>query len=79
MKYFSNYINFIQTFLLNKNIDNDDTEWQSSKDLSDLATSTATYCITNSIKLKIDCKELILVVKVNHDSIDDTITAKSKL
>lgn len=63
---YKKYVGFINTALLNKNIDNEDHEWEENAPLRDFIYSNSSLTLTNSVSLHIDSSELILLIKINE-------------
>lgn len=78
MKKQEKYINCIETVLVNRNIDNEETDWQQSERFNRLINSPQPIYITDSVKLGIDSSELLLMVKLNSATIDDKIIESIK-
>lgn len=62
---FQKYVGFINTALLNKNIDSEDHEWEAKAPLQDFIYSQSTLVLTNSVSLGIDSSELLLLIRIN--------------
>ena len=69
MKKLDKYINYIETVLINKNIDNEDTEWKQSAELTRLSNTSESLYSTDSLSLGIDASELLLLIKINSDTV----------
>lgn len=78
MKKLDKYINYIETVLINKNIDNEDTEWKQSAELTRLSNTSESLYSTDSLSLGIDASELLLLIKVNSDTISENLIANIK-
>ena len=78
MKKLDKYINYIETVLINKNIDNEDTEWKQSAELTRLLNTSETIYITDSLSLGIDASELLLLIKINSDTVSEKLIANIK-
>ena len=72
------YINYINTVLINKNIDNEITDWKNNKELYLLSETTNEIYMSDSIALGIDANELIYFIKINSEMVDDNIISKIK-
>lgn len=78
MKKLDKYINYIETVLINKNIDNEDTEWKQSAELTRLSNTSESLYSTDSLSLGIDASELLLLIKVNSDTVSENLIANIK-
>ena len=78
MKKLDKYINYIETVLINKNIDNEDTEWKQNSELARLLNASESIYITDSLSLGIDTDELLLLVKINSDIVSEELIANIK-
>ena len=78
MKNLDKYINYIETVLINKNIDNEDTEWKQSAELTRLSNTSESLYSTDSLSLGIDASELLLLIKVNSDTVSENLIANIK-
>lgn len=78
MKKLDKYIKYIETVLINKNIDNEDTEWQQHPELIKLLNTSKSIYITDSLTLKIDADELLLLVKIVPDKVDGNFAQNIK-
>ena len=78
MKKLDKYINYIETVLINKNIDNEDTEWKQNSELTRLLNTSERIYITDSLSLGIDADELLLLVKINSDTVSEELIANIK-
>ena len=63
MRKIEKYINYIKTVLINKNIDNEITDWKSHQNLLELSNTTSEIYFTDSVKLGMDANELIYLIK----------------
>ena len=80
---YQKYIDFIKTALQNKNIDNDDHEWETTAPLQSLIYPSSPLSLTNSVSLGIIRSELLLLVQIKEklpsvDSIINAIDAEIK-
>ncbi len=78
MKKLDKYINYIETVLINKNIDNEDTEWKQSAELTRLLNTSESLYSTDSLSLGIDASELLLLIKINSDTVSENLIANIK-
>lgn len=78
MKKLDKYINYIETVLINKNIDNEDTEWKQSAELTRLSNTSESLYSTDSLSLGIDASEFLLFIKVNSDTVSENLIANIK-
>ena len=78
MKKLDKYINYIETVLINRNIDNEDTEWKQSAELTRLSNTSESLYSTDSLSLGIDASELLLLIKVNSDTVSENLIANIK-
>lgn len=78
MKKTDKYINYIETVLINKNIDNEDTEWKQNSELTKLLSTSESIYITDSLTLGIDADEVLLLVKINSDAVSDNFIVNIK-
>lgn len=78
MRKIEKYINYIKTVLINKNIDNEITDWKSHQDLLELSNTTSEMYFTDSVKLGMDANELIYLIKINSDTVNDTVVSNIK-
>ena len=65
------YINYIETVLINKNIDNEDTEWQNNSNFLSLLNAEDDVYIVDSINMGLDVNELVLLVKTTYNTINE--------
>ncbi len=75
MRKIEKYINYIKTVLINKNIDNEITDWKSHPNLLELSNASSEMYFTDSLTLGMDANELIYLIKINADTVDDTVVA----
>ena len=78
MKKINKYINYIETVLTNKNIDNEDSEWKQSSELFLLSNPPDNVYIIDSQTMGIDTDELLLLVKVNLEIVNDILVERIK-
>lgn len=78
MKKLDKYINYIETVLINKNIDNEDAEWKQNAELAKLLNTSESIYVIDSMSLRIDADELLLLVKINSDTVSDDLIANIK-
>lgn len=78
MRKIEKYINYIKTVLINKNIDNEITDWKSHQNLLELSNTTSEIYFTDSVKLGMDANELIYLIKINSDTVNDTVVSNIK-
>ena len=78
MKKLDKYINYIETVLINKNIDNEDTEWKQSAELTRLLNTSESIYAIDSLSLGIDANELLLLVKINSDIVSEDLIVSIK-
>ena len=78
MKKLDKYINYIETVLINKNIDNEDTEWKQSAELTRLLNTSESIYAIDSLSLGIDASELLLLVKINSDIVSEDLIVSIK-
>ena len=78
MRKIEKYINYIKTVLINKNIDNEITDWKSHQNLLELSNTTSEIYFTDSVKLGRDANELIYLIKINSDTVNDTVVSNIK-
>lgn len=78
MKKLDKYINYIETVLINKNIDNEDAEWKQNAELAKLLNTSESIYVIDSMSLGIDADELLLLVKINSDTVSDDLIANIK-
>lgn len=78
MRKIEKYINYIKTVLINKNIDNEITDWKSHQNLLELSNTTSEMYFTDSVKLGMDANELIYLIKINSDTVNDTVVSNIK-
>ena len=78
MKKIDKYVNYIETVLINKNIDNEETEWKQHPALKTLLSTSENIYITDSLTLGINSSELLLLVKVNSDIINESLIINIK-
>lgn len=78
MRKIEKYINYIKTVLINKNIDNEITDWKSHQNLLELSNTTSEIYCTDSVKLGMDANELIYLIKINSDTVNDTVVSNIK-
>lgn len=69
------YVNYIKTVLINKNIDNEITDWKNHPALAPLADTTSDTYVVDSLTLGMDTNELIYLIKIQSDTIDERIVA----
>lgn len=73
MKKLDKYINYIETVLINKNIDSEDTEWTQSAELKGLVNTSENIYVTDSLSLGIDTEELFLLIKINLETVNEDL------
>lgn len=73
MRKIEKYINYIKTVLINKNIDNEITDWKSHPNLLELSSTSSETYFTDSLALGMDAKELIYLIKINSDILNDNV------
>ena len=78
MKNLDKYINYIETVLINKNIDNEETEWKHSLELARLLNTSEDIYIADSLSTGIDASELLLLIKINSDTVSENLIANIK-
>ena len=78
MKNLDKYINYIETVLINKNIDNEETEWKHSSELAKLINTSEDIYIADSLSTGIDASELLLLIKINSDTVSEKLIANIK-
>lgn len=78
MKNLDKYINYIETVLINKNIDNEETEWKHSSELARLLSTSEDIYIADSLSTGIDTSELLLLIKINSDTVSENLIANIK-
>ena len=78
MRKIEKYINYIKTVLINKNIDNEIADWKSHQNLLELSNTTSEMYFTDSVKLGMDANELIYLIKINSDTVNDTVVSNIK-
>ncbi|MBQ3041523.1 MAG: AIPR family protein [Clostridia bacterium] len=78
MKNLDKYINYIETVLINKNIDNEETEWKHSSELAKLLNTSEDIYIADSLSTGIDASELLLLIKINSDTVSENLIANIK-
>ena len=78
MKKLDKYINYIETVLINKNIDNEDTAWKQNPEIAKLLSTSENIYITDSLSLKMDVDELLLLVKINSDTVSENLIVNIK-
>ena len=71
MKKLDKYINYIETVLMNKNIDSESTEWKQNSDFRSLVNTSEELLIIDSLTLEIAATELLLLVKINSNTITE--------
>ena len=70
MKKLDKYINYIETVLMNKNIDSESTEWKQNSDFRSLVNTSEELLIIDSLTLEIAATELLLdLYGFNEDDI----------
>lgn len=60
------YINFIKQTLISKNIDNDDTSWETSGKLNDFVVSRENVAIVDSEDLEMNLDDLLIIVRIKE-------------
>ena len=78
MKNLDKYINYIETVLINKNIDNEETEWKHSSELTKLLSTSEDIYIADSLSTGIDASELLLLIKINSNTVSEDLIANIK-
>ncbi len=78
MRKIDKYINYIKAVLINKNIDNEITDWKNHPGLSQLSNTAPETYIIDSLRLGMDANELIYLIKINSDTVDDNIVSNIK-
>ena len=78
MKKIEKYINYIKTVLINKNIDNEITDWKSHPNLSELLNTSSEMYFADSLTLGMDANELIYLIKINSDTVNDNMVSNIK-
>ena len=78
MRKIEKYINYIKTVLINKNIDNEITDWKNHPNLLELSNTSSGMYFTDSLTLGMDANELIYLIKINSDTVDDNMVANIK-
>lgn len=78
MRKIDKYINYIKTVLINKNIDNEITDWKKHPNLLELSNTSSGMYFTDSLTLGMDANELIYLIKINSDTVDDHMVSDIK-
>ena len=78
MKNLDKYINYIETVLINKNIDNEETEWKHSSELTKLLSTSEDIYIADSLSIGIDASELLLLIKIDSNTVSEELIANIK-
>ena len=78
MKKLDKYINYIENILINKNIDNEDTEWKQNDELAGLLNTSESIYVTDSLSLGMNADEFLLLIKINSDTVSEDIIINIK-
>lgn len=78
MEKLDKYIDYIETVLVNKNIDNEDIGWKQNSELLNMLNSSEDICIIDSLTVGIDVDELLLLIKINAEAIDENFMTNIK-
>lgn len=78
MRKIDKYINYIKTVLMNKNIDNEISDWKNHPNLLELSNASSGIYFTDSLTLGMDANELIYLIKVYSDTVDDNMVSNIK-
>ena len=70
------YINFIKQTLISKNIDNDDTSWETSGKLNDFVVSRENVAIVDSEDLEMNLDNLLIIVRIKECIDEDELAEK---
>ncbi len=70
MRKIDKYINYIKTVLVNKNIDNEITDWRSHAKLAPLSGDSSDAYIVDSLTLGMDASELLYLIRIPAETVD---------